>query len=362
MVGSAQLAKVLHDFKHDVDDSATATMFLSALPHMFGGERHEFQLRLSNMLRDTLKQARDKRTEKRSSAMTSLEETKATMEKLQQEKSAAEAFVEKSQATVEEKAATLSEKQKEAKMASQIHTHTTRDNKSVETEHLELKESKGRIDSIVDGSLNFLVNGSWDSEETRDDFMKPVMDYLEDMGCNKVLLASLPKAFGCCPEKRGEFAKVAVREAVEQLKAKAASVGKSLEESKVRFEEAKAETLGAWAIADVALDDEKVAAAAKIEAETNLHNATVECKLALSKVTDIQEQVEGMQAEQASIEAKIAEIESALIEMDQLENEMAETNKENIDIASPAAKRMKLSEGEPSPAMQGEIAPAISVQ
>jgi len=352
---STQIAKVLHDLERDAANSATAKMFLSALPHMFGGERHDFQLRLSNMLRDTLKQARDKQAEKHASGVSHLEETKSTVDKLQQERSVVEALVEKSKGMVEEKSAALSEKRRKAKMASQDHNNTIKYNKSVETEHLLLEESKNGIDSIVNCSLNMLVNGSWDSEEARDDFVKPVMDYLQDMGCDKVLRAALPKSLGCCPEKRGEFSKAAVDEAVKRLNDRAASIGTSLEESKVKFEEAKAENLGAWAIADVGRDEENAATESYYGAETDLQNAIMEDKSALSKVTDIQEEVERLTAEQASIEAKIAEIDAAFEEMVQLENEMVETNKENIDTASPAAKRMKLSE-------QDEIAPAVSVQ
>jgi len=354
---STQIVKVLRDLEHNADDCATAKMFLAALPNMFGGERHDFQQRLSSMLRDTLNQAREKQAGKHAAGVTHLNETNARMEKMREERNAAEAHVESSKVTVEEKSAALSDKRKKTKMAAECHKDTVRDNKLLETEYLTLEESKIGIDSIISGSLSMLVAGSWDSEEARDDFVKPVMYYLqEEMVCDRVLLASLRKALGCSPEKRGAFAKLAVEEAVKQLNAQAARISASLEDSKVKFEEAKAENLGAWAIADVARDEENIASNQYYAAEANKQQAIDEKKIALSKLTDVEKEVEVVTAEQASIEVTIGEIDAALSEMVQLENEVAEKNKENVDTASPAAKRMKLSE-------DSEIAPVVvSVQ
>jgi hypothetical protein len=366
---AAQIAKVLNDSDHNAADPSTTKMFLHALPHMFGGERHEFQVRLATMLRECLNQAREKQAEKQAAAATSLQETKATMEKLQQEKTEAEAEVEKSKEIAEEKAGVLTEKQRVAAAEAQLHKETVEGNDFVAKHHAELEESKNGIDSIVNGSLSVLVSGSWDNEEAREDYLKPVMDYLQTMGCDKVLLAALPKALGCSPEKRGDFAKLSVEEAVNRLKEKVASITKSLEESKVKFEEAKAEDLGAWAIAEVARDAETAALDAKMTAESHLAKATIDDKLAFSKVDDIKMDVERIVAEQALIETKISNIGAAIGEMDKLETEVpeptpesVETNKENIDVASPAAKRIKLSEGQSSPVVQGETAAAIAVQ
>jgi hypothetical protein len=335
---------------------------------MFGSDRHEFQVRLATMLRETLKQVGEKQTEKQASAAMSLGETKATMEKLQQEKSEAEAEVEKAKVIVEEKAAVLTEKQRVAASEAQRHKETLEGNDFVAKYHAELEESKNGIDSIVNGSLSMLVGGSWDSDSL-EDYLKPVMDYLQNMGCDKVLLAALPKALGCSPEKRGDFAKLSVDEAVKRLNEKVASITKSLEESKVKFEEANAENLGAWAIAEVARDAENAALEANMTAENHLAKATVDDKLAFSKVDDIKMDVERILAEQALIETKISNIDAAVGEMDKLETEVVEptaesieTNKENIDVASPAAKRIKLSEAQSSPAVQGETESAVAVQ
>jgi hypothetical protein len=366
---TAQIAKVLNEADHNAADPMTAKMFLHALPHIFGGERHEFQIRLATMLRETLKQAREQQTGKQVSTTTSLDETKATTEKLQQEKSEAEAEAEKAKTIAEEKAAMLTAKQQITANEAQRHKETEAENEFVKKYHAELEESKNGIDSIVNGCLGMLVAGSWDSEEVRDDYLKPVMDYLQDMGCDKVLLAALPKALGCNPEKRGDFAKFSVDEAVNRLNEKVANITKNLEESKVKYEEANAENLGAWAIAEVARDAENAALDAKNTAEGHLHEATINGKLAMSKVDDIKMEVERILAEQSLIDAKIINIDAAVGEMDKLENEIVEpttesveTNKENIDVASPAAKRIKLSESLPSPAVQAEIAPAIAVQ
>jgi len=355
---TAQIAKVLHDSDNNAADPATAKMFLQALPHIFGGDRHDFQVRVANMLRETLKQARAKQTGKQVSEASSLEETNATMEKLQQEKSEAKAEAANAKTIAEEKAAMLSEKEQNTATATQRHEETVQGNESVAKEHKELEESKGEIDSLVNGYLSMLVSGSWDTEEARDDFVKPVMDYLQDMGCDKVLLAALPKALGCIPEKRGEFAKVSVDEAAKRLNDKAASIASSLEESKVKFEEAKAEDLGAWAIADVARDAEKVAEETKNTAEKVAEKATVDDKVALDKVNTIQTEVARIKADQALIEAKIGDIDAAVGEVDQLETEIVE----NIDVASPAAKRIKMSEDEATTAMEDEIAPAVGGQ
>jgi hypothetical protein len=112
---STQIVKVLRDLEHNAEDCATAKMFLAALPHMFGGERHDFQQRLSSMLRDTLNQARDKQAGKHAAGVTHLNETKARMEKMREEKNVAEAHAESSKVAKEEKSAALSDKRKKNK-------------------------------------------------------------------------------------------------------------------------------------------------------------------------------------------------------------------------------------------------------
>jgi hypothetical protein len=366
---TAQIAKVLSESDHKAADPITTKMFLHALPHIFGGERHEFQIRLASMLREVLKQAREQQAGKQASTTTSLEETTAILEKLQQEKSEADAEAEKAKTIVEEKTTVLTEKQRIAVSEAQRHEETLIENDFVKKHYAELEASKNEIDSVVNGSLSMLVSGSWDSEEARDDYLKPVMDYLQQIGCDKVLLAALPKALGCNPEKRGDFARFSVDETVNCLNEKVASITKLLEEGAVKFEEANAENLGAWAIAEVARDAENAALDAKNTAEGQLHQATINDKLVQSKVDDTKMDVERIIAEQTLIEAKITNIDAAVGEMDKLEIEVVEpsaenmeTNKENIDVASPAAKRIKLSEMQTSPAVQSEIAPVIAVQ
>jgi|Transcript_29628 hypothetical protein len=361
---TAQIAKVLNDSEYNAGDPATAKMFLQALPHIFGGERHDFQVRLATMLRDALKQAREKQTGKQTSAITSIDEMNATLEKLQQEKNDAAAEAANAKSIVEEKAATLAEKKQSTATATQRHEETVRGNALVAKEHAEIEQAKGEIDALITGYLSMLVNGSWDTDEARDDFVKPVMDYLEEMGCDKVLLAALPKAFGRHPDKRGEFSKLSVDEAVKHLNEKAASIASRLEASKVKFEEAKAEDLGAWAIADVARDAEKEAENAKNIAEETSKQATVSDKVALSNVDDMQMKIEGAKAELEIIETKLGDIDAAVGAMDKLETEVVEeVTKENNDVAaSPAAKRMKLAECETTSAMQEEIVAAVGGQ
>jgi len=361
---TAQIAKVLNDSDYNAADPATAKMFLQALPHIFGGERHDFQVRLATMLRDALKQAREKQTGKQASATTSIDEMNATLEKFQQEKNDAAAEAANAKSIVEEKAATLAEKKQSTATATQRHEETVQGNALVAKEHAEIEQAKGEIDALITGYLSMLVNGSWDTDEARDDFVKPVMDYLEEMGCDKVLLAALPKAFGRHPDKRGEFSKLSVDEAVKHLNEKAASIASRLEASKVKFEEAKAEDLGAWAIADVARDAEKAAENAKNIAEETSKQATVSDKVALSNVDDMQMKIEGAKAELATIETKLGDIDEAVGAMDKLETEVVEeATKENNDVvASPAAKRMKLAESETTSAMQEEIVAAVGGQ
>lgn len=341
---TTQIAKVLSDSDSNTADPATTEMFLRALPHTFGGERHDFQVRLANMLREILKQAREKQKGKQASAATSLEETNATLEKLQQEKNDAAAKAACAKAMREEKRTMLSGKKESTATAAQRHEETVRTNARVAEHHAEIEQSKTEIDTIVTCYLSMLVSGNWDTEEARDDFVKPVMDYLEQTGCDKVLFAALPKALGCHPDKRGDFTKVAVGEVVKSLHDRASTLASSLEESKVRFEEAKAENLGAWAIADVARDAEKLAEEEKNIAEEHLHQATIIGKLAVSSVDDLQMKLEGIKAVQAYIETKLADIDAAVKEMDHLETDIVDIERESADVASPAAKRLKLSE------------------
>merc|ERR1719491_2105293 len=83
------------------------------------------------MLRETLKQAGEKNAEMKASTAISLEDAKATMGRLQEEKGAAEADEEKTKAIVEEKATAVSEKQQLTKAETKRHQDTKIENELV---------------------------------------------------------------------------------------------------------------------------------------------------------------------------------------------------------------------------------------
>jgi hypothetical protein len=210
----------------------------------------------------------------------------------------------------------------------------------------QLEKQKSEVDSVLNGSMQMLVQGSWQDEEAMNDFVSAVCEHMQTMGCDKVLLASLPKALGCSPGERGTFSKAAVDETMRHLSEKFAKVASDLDIAVEALEDKKAEDLGAWAIADVARDNEQQAAQEKTHAEHASQAAIADGKVDQDKVREAEIELNHVLSKRTLTEAKIADIDMALGEIVRLEGASADVNKENDDNITPAAKKMKLGHGE----------------
>jgi len=356
-VSTEQIAKVLNELHQSQGESSAAQMFLKALPHLFGGEKHKFQVKLIEMLRDTLKRARATHAENQAAMVKSVSEIEALLGTKRQEEQEAENREKEARETVEAKAAILSEKKQATKAEEALLAEAQKTKDSVEQDRRWYESSKAEVDSILTGSMQVLVQGGVEGEEAND-FVRAVCEYLQSMGVDKVLLASLPKALGCSLDNRGSFSKLAIDTAHQQLVKRSSELQQKLEEGAEKFEQVSAERLGAWAIADVARDTEREATEAKANAEAVLSNAVSEVKVAKDKVVETELDLNRILSEQTLVESKVQDIDSAMAEIVRLETE---ADKENEDIVMPAAKRMKTGDAEVD-AITLEAAPMVSVQ
>jgi hypothetical protein len=361
MVSTEMIAKVLTEMHQKQGEATPARMFLQALPHLFGGEQHEYAVRMTEMLGETLKQARAAGGEQQVSLAAHLEETQASLEAKQAEFVSAENSENAAKAAVEEKTLALSEMQKVTKVEEGLHQDAKESKTEIEQARQTLETAKAEVDTVANGSMQMLFQGTWDGEEARDDFVRVVCEYLQSMGCDKVLLASLPKALGCSPADRGTFSKLAVDTAMKQLSEKSGKLQQELEAGVDSFEQASAECLGAWAIADVARDKEREAADAKASAESVFQQAVVDGKLAKNKVADVGAERKRILSEQALLDAKVQDMDTALADMLRLESEGQQVDQQNEDGDMPAAKRMKTGDADNTMHIS-EVPPLITAQ
>jgi len=202
-------------------------------------------------------------------------------------------------------------------------------------ERQKLEAAKAEVESIQNGSFRMLLDGGWEDDEVRDACIDAVCSYLKSEGADGVLLAALPKAFGCRPTECGSFDKIAVDEAVRTIADKVAACASQLAEGNERFEDVKAEYLGAWAILDLAREQVQEAGEVRDNADSELQRATVDKKLAQSKVLDQDETLNTLLSESTLFSAKVQQLDAALSSLAQLEagEEVEQESKENVAMA-----------------------------
>jgi hypothetical protein len=361
MVSTEMISKVLANLHQKQGEATAARMFLQALPHLSGGQQHEFTRRMIQMLREALKQARTAGSEQQVSLAATLDETEASLATKQSELVVAENREIAAQAAVKEKNSTLAEMQEATKIEEGLYTEAKEVKIGIEQERRTLEQAKAEVDAVANGSMQMLLQGSWEDEESRDDFVRAVCEYLQNMNCDKVLLASLPKALSASRADRGTFAKLAVDTAMQQLSEKSGKLQKQLAEGVESFEQASAESLGAWAIADVARDNERNAVDEKTSAEVVLQQTIVDGKLANDEVSGVDAKRKRILSEQALLDSEVQDIDTALADMLQLETEGQQVDQPNEDSDMPAAKRMKTGDADNSVHIS-EAAPVIMAQ
>jgi len=284
------------------------------------------------MLRKSLEQARGGAGEAQVGASQRVEEARVVLETLQADADSTTSTEEGARRTLNEETEALEAAQATV-TSEEVLCSEAADAKALVAEERQKHEAaKAEVESVQNGTFLTLLGGGWEEEEVRDMCIEGVCGYLQSEGADVVLLAALPKAFRCRPAECGAFDKIAVDEASRYISAKVAACNAQLAQGAEEFEDITAEHSGAQAILDLAR--EKVEAASKVRdsAEAALSSATVDKKLALSKVMDQDTALAASLSESVLADAKVQQLDLALRSLAQLEaGEVAETeNKENV--------------------------------
>merc|ERR1712050_380789 len=126
----------------------------------------------------------------------------ASIEKLRQEQLEAEAHEKEAQAANEEQATALASKEQSTKEEETLCAKVNFAKDAAAEERMWLEKARAEVESIVNESLQPLVQGTWEGDDARDNSLKAVCEYLEANKSSKALLAALPKAFSCKPDER----------------------------------------------------------------------------------------------------------------------------------------------------------------
>lgn len=331
----AAAIKDLHDCKESVRQ-----MLLVALPSSFGPDLHPYQQETGAMIRKSLEQARVNAGEARVVASQRVQEAQTVLEALQADKQSTESDVEAAQSALSDKTVFL-EAARTSVTSEETLCEAAKDALSgVEAERQKQEAAKGAVESIQNGSLRMLLDGGWEDEEVRDMCIDGVCSYLNQENADAVLLAALPKALARRPAEYGVFDKIAIEEASRVMSEKLAKCTADLAQGEEQFEDVKAEYRGAWAILDLAREKVESAAVECEKAEAALQEATVQNKIALSKVQDQQKTLESLQSEVELASAGVEQYEKALAALGQLAAGIQEEgeDKENVSLPCLAAK------------------------
>jgi len=190
----------------------------------------------------------------------------------------------------------------------------------VAAERQTLEAAKAEVESVKDGSFQMLLEGGWEDDEIRDACIEAVCNYLREENADVVLLAALPKALSFPPAKRGPFDTISVEEANRVFSEKVSGLVGQLAAGQEKWEDATAEHLGAWAVFDVARDQERAASESRDSACASLQTAIEENRLAAAKVVEQELSLGGKLAESTLLEAKVQQLELALRSLAQLES------------------------------------------
>jgi len=313
----------------------SAAMFLEAMPFLFGSDRHEYQEKMAGLLRGKLNKSRLVEATNNAATKAKVEATKAELESHRQGLIVAQESEQAARGAVQEKASVVSEKNASVKEEKRIHLETKAKTDEMEQEREELQKARDEVKSVIDEHLDALAKGALESEEARDDAVKTVCAYVQKLAPSKALLASLPKSL--LRPTQGPFSKYTIDETSALLSEKCTALTAKLDASTESFRYVKAESLGAWAIADVAREKAHLATQDKAAAAAALESAIAAVESMKAQVTEFEGRFNTVLSEQAIAEARLRDTESALEEFEHLEDG---------DLEMPAAKRMKLTEKE----------------
>jgi hypothetical protein len=306
-------------------------MFITSLPNAFGPDPHPYQKEVASMIRNASETARNTAQEAQGAMSQSVNEARTALEACQANEASMKDAQNTTRVVLEEKVAAL-----ETRKVAVLNEETLcKELKALEAEVMaekqKLEEGKGELESIMNGSFQMLLDGGWEDEELRDGCIEAVCNYLGEQGGDTVLLAALPKALALPPAMRGPFDAIAVEAASSAFAEKVSALAAQIAENEERFEDAKAEYLGAWAISDVAMDEEKLASDERDEADAAHEMVIVEKKLAISKVQDQDAALANVLSQATLLESKIQQLDAAIAALSQLES--GEADKEILQSA-----------------------------
>eukprot|EP00928_Gymnodinium_smaydae_P080865 TRINITY_DN64481_c0_g1_i1.p1 TRINITY_DN64481_c0_g1~~TRINITY_DN64481_c0_g1_i1.p1 ORF type:complete len:446 (-),score=117.26 TRINITY_DN64481_c0_g1_i1:300-1451(-) len=188
--------------------------------------------------------------------------------------------------------------------------------------------------SIASGPLSLLTSGGWDDDETRDTVMEAVSGLLERAGAEPTLLAAMQGTYAQKPEKRRRFDKVVEESVADITEKRVVALKSALEAASQSAEDADAEALGLWAIADLAKEAASRLKGQAAQASFDLDEAKgqhAETKEALAR---LQSAFSALESEKKASEAKATEIAGALECLERLTSAEYSTNEEVSEKAT----------------------------
>merc|ERR1719440_991009 len=290
------------------------------------------------MIRKTLETARSSASEAKAAISQSVEEARTALEACQADEVSMKATEEEARALLEQKNAALESRKAAVQKEEEVCKEAESAKEVAAADKQSLDEAKAELESIKNGTFQMLLDGGWGDEELRDQCIEAVCNYLQEKGgdaCKDgVLLAALPKALSNPPTSRGDFDAIAVEAASNAFSERASALAERIALSEEQWQDAHAEYLGAWAIWDVARDQEKAASDERDEAETAHEKVIVEKLLATSKVQDQDAALATVLSQATLLESKVQQLEQALVSLSQLEaGEDITADKENVENA-----------------------------
>jgi len=330
VVAQGQVAGALKEL-NDLPESIKQ-MLLQALPHSFGPNVvHPFQKEAGVMVRKALEEGRTEAETRQAAAAQHVKEARTVLEALQADAESNVASEDAARAVLAEKVATLQNAVATVKNEEIMLGNVVAERDIAAAEQEKLEAGKAEVESIQNGSFRVLVDGGWEDEEVRDVCMDGVCGYLTAQGVDAVLMAALPKALGLRPEDRGAFDKASIEAANTFILEKVASCNADVSQGDEKFGDIKSEHLGAWAILDLAKEEVAAATQVRDNSESELQKATVDKKLAHSKVSEQDAALADLLAESTMADAKVQQLEQALNAIVQLEAGEPEIQAEKDD-------------------------------
>eukprot|EP00928_Gymnodinium_smaydae_P022018 TRINITY_DN18625_c0_g1_i3.p1 TRINITY_DN18625_c0_g1~~TRINITY_DN18625_c0_g1_i3.p1 ORF type:complete len:386 (-),score=111.79 TRINITY_DN18625_c0_g1_i3:371-1528(-) len=251
------------------------------------------------------------------------------------------------QETETQSAEKLQQRQEEQKIADETVATAEQDRLEAEAiktstaKHLEeCTQEHAEASSVAAGPLALLVEGGWEDEETRADVLAAVEDLLKRAGAEPTLLAAMHGTFRRKPAERGKFDQVVVSSGESAVAARVTALQKALDTSAITSEDANAEALGLWAIADLAKEAADKAKQAVSEAKASLGQAKRKRTEANSELQAMQQISQVASTEHNESEAKARRLSDALTALERLRTQepMPAVTTESVETEATVAQ------------------------